>query len=97
MIQAGYELLGLITFLTAGPKEARAWTVPRGTSAPEAAGSIHSDFKRGFICAEVVAYGDYLALSAARRARAKPASCARRAATTSSRTATSSTSASTSR
>ena len=60
VIQAGYELLGLITFLTAGPKEARAWTVPRGTKAPEAAGSIHSDFKRGFICAEVVAYADYL-------------------------------------
>jgi hypothetical protein len=60
VIQAGYELLGLITFLTAGPKEARAWTAPRGTKAPEAAGSIHSDFKRGFICAEVVAYADYL-------------------------------------
>ncbi|HEX5795788.1 MAG TPA: redox-regulated ATPase YchF [Geminicoccaceae bacterium] len=60
VIQAGYELLGLITFLTAGPKEARAWTVARGTRAPEAAGSIHSDFRRGFICAEVVAYGDYL-------------------------------------
>jgi hypothetical protein len=60
VIQAGYELLGLITFLTAGPKDARAWTAPRGTKAPEAAGSIHSDFKRGFICAEVVAYADYL-------------------------------------
>jgi hypothetical protein len=60
VIQAGYELLGLITFLTAGPKEARAWTVARGTRAPEVAGSIHSDFRRGFICAEVVAYGDYL-------------------------------------
>jgi ribosome-binding ATPase len=60
VIQAGYELLGLITFLTAGPKEAHAWTVPRGTKAPEAAGSIHSDFRRGFICAEVVAYADYL-------------------------------------
>jgi len=60
VIQAGYELLGLITFLTAGPKEARAWTVPHGTRAPEAAGSIHSDFKRGFICAEVIAYGDYI-------------------------------------
>jgi ribosome-binding ATPase len=60
VIQAGYELLGLITFLTAGPKEARAWTVARGTRAPEAAGSIHSDFRRGFICAEVVAYGDFL-------------------------------------
>jgi GTP-binding protein YchF len=60
VIQAGYDLLGLITFLTAGPKEARAWTIPHGTRAPDAAGSIHSDFKRGFICAEVIAYGDYI-------------------------------------
>jgi GTP-binding protein YchF len=60
VIHAGYELLGLITFLTAGPKEARAWTVPHGTRAPEAAGTIHTDFKRGFICAEVVAYDDYV-------------------------------------
>ena len=60
VIEAGYELLGLITFLTAGPKEARAWTIPRGTRAPDAAGSIHSDFKRGFISAEVVAFDDYV-------------------------------------
>ena len=60
MIHAGYELLGLITFLTAGPKEARAWTIERGTRAPDAAGAIHTDFKRGFICAEVVAYDDYV-------------------------------------
>ena len=60
VIQAGYDLLGLITFLTAGPKEARAWTIPHGTRAPDAAGSIHSDFKRGFICAEVIAYADYI-------------------------------------
>jgi hypothetical protein len=59
-IQAGYALLDLLTFLTAGPKEARAWTVPRGTTAPDAAGAIHSDFKRGFICAEVIAYDEYV-------------------------------------
>ena len=53
MIQAGYGLLGLITFLTAGPKEARAWTIRRGTRRADAAGTIHSDFQRGFICAEV--------------------------------------------
>jgi GTP-binding protein YchF len=69
VIQAGYALLGLITFLTAGPKEARAWTIPRGTRAPDAAGSIHSDFKRGFICAEVVAYEDYLRLGGEAGAR----------------------------
>jgi GTP-binding protein YchF len=61
VIHAGYGLLGLITFLTAGPKEARAWTITQGTRAPDAAGSIHSDFKRGFICAEVIAYPDYIA------------------------------------
>ncbi len=60
VIRAGYALLGLITFLTAGPKEARAWTVRSGTRAPDAAESIHSDFKRGFICAEVVVYDDYV-------------------------------------
>ena len=60
MIQAGYELLGLITFFTAGPKEARAWTVHRGAKAPEAAGEIHSDFERGFIRAETIAFADYL-------------------------------------
>jgi ribosome-binding ATPase len=61
VIRAGYGLLGLITFLTAGPKEARAWTIPRGTTAAEAAGTIHSDFRRGFICAEVIGYDDYVA------------------------------------
>ena len=60
MIHAGYELLGLITFFTAGPKEARAWTVHRGAKAPEAAGEIHTDFERGFIRAETIAYEDYL-------------------------------------
>jgi GTP-binding protein YchF len=60
MIHAGYKLLGLITFFTAGPKEARAWTVHRGARAPEAAGEIHSDFERGFIRAETIAYGDFV-------------------------------------
>jgi GTP-binding protein YchF len=60
MIQAGYELLGLITFFTAGPKESRAWTVHKGAKAPEAAGVIHSDFERGFIRAETIAYDDFI-------------------------------------
>jgi GTP-binding protein YchF len=61
VIRAGYELLGLITFFTAGPKESRAWTVRKGAKAPEAAGAIHSDFERGFIRAETIAYPDYIA------------------------------------
>src|SRR5215469_2619404 len=61
VIRAGYGLLNLITFFTAGPKEARAWTVHAGAKAPEAAGAIHTDFERGFICAETIAYDDYLA------------------------------------
>jgi hypothetical protein len=62
VIRAGYELLGLITYFTVGPKEARAWTVTRGTKAPGAAGVIHGDFERGFIAAETIAYDDYVAL-----------------------------------
>lgn len=58
LIKSGYSLLGLISFLTAGPKEVRAWTITRGTKAPAAAGKIHSDFERGFIRAEVVAFDD---------------------------------------
>ena len=61
MIHAGYELLGLITFFTAGPKESRAWTTHQGAKAPEAAGEIHTDFERGFIRAETIAFDDYLA------------------------------------
>ena len=61
VISAGYELLGLITFFTAGPKEARAWTVERGSRAPQAAGVIHTDFERGFIRAETIAYEDFIA------------------------------------
>ncbi len=60
MIHAGYHLLGLITYFTAGVKEVRAWTIPRGTRAPGAAGVIHTDFEKGFIRAEVIAYDDYL-------------------------------------
>src|SRR5262245_50626158 len=61
VIRAGYALLGLQTFFTAGPKEVRAWTVTVGATAPQAAGAIHTDFERGFIRAEVIAYDDYVA------------------------------------
>ena len=61
LIHAGYELLGLQTYFTAGPKEVRAWTVPVGATAPQAAGVIHTDFEKGFIRAEVIAYDDYVA------------------------------------
>ncbi|HVI91966.1 MAG TPA: redox-regulated ATPase YchF [Dongiaceae bacterium] len=61
VIRAGYGLLGLITFFTVGPKEARAWTVRAGAKAPEAAGVIHSDFERGFIRAETIGYDDFVA------------------------------------
>ena len=60
IIRAGYRLLGLITFFTAGPKESRAWTVPAGARAPQAAGAIHTDFERGFIRAETIAYDDFI-------------------------------------
>jgi GTP-binding protein YchF len=60
VIRAGYELLGMQTFFTAGPKEARAWTVSKGATAPQAAGKIHTDFEKGFIRAEVVAFQDYV-------------------------------------
>ena len=59
VIRSGYKLLGLATFFTAGPKEARAWTVQQGATAPQAAGVIHTDFERGFIRAEVIAYDDF--------------------------------------
>ena len=60
VIRAGYQLLHLVTFFTAGPKEARAWTIPQGTRAPQAAGVIHTDFEKGFIRAETIAYDDYV-------------------------------------
>ena len=61
VIRAGYELLHLVTFFTAGPKEAKAWTVEKGARAPQAAGVIHTDFEKGFIRAETIAYDDYVA------------------------------------
>ncbi len=60
LIRAGYKLLDLITYFTVGPKETRAWTIPRGTKAPQAAGVIHSDFERGFIRANTIAYDDFI-------------------------------------
>jgi GTP-binding protein YchF len=69
VIRAGYELLGLITYFTVGPKEARAWTITRGTRAPQAAGVIHTDFEKGFIRAETIAYPDYIALKGEAGAR----------------------------
>ncbi|MEO1746126.1 MAG: redox-regulated ATPase YchF [Pseudomonadota bacterium] len=62
LIREGYMLLDLITFFTAGPKEARAWTVKKGSKAPQAAGQIHTDFEKGFIRAQTIAYDDYVAL-----------------------------------
>ncbi len=69
LIRAGYELLHLVTFFTAGPKETRAWTITAGTRAPQAAGVIHTDFERGFIRAETIAYDDYVALGGEAGAR----------------------------
>ncbi len=69
VIRAGYKLLGLQTFFTAGPKEARAWTVKLGASAPSAAGVIHTDFEKGFIRAEVIGYDDFIACNGEARAR----------------------------
>ncbi|MDH4174633.1 MAG: DUF933 domain-containing protein, partial [Betaproteobacteria bacterium] len=61
LARAAYALLGLQTYFTAGPKEVRAWTVPQGATAPQAAGVIHTDFERGFIRAEVATYDDFVA------------------------------------
>ena len=69
IIRAGYKLLGLQTFFTVGPKEARAWTFPAGAKAPQAAGEIHTDFERGFIRAETIAFDDYVALGGESGAR----------------------------
>ncbi|MCC0031149.1 MAG: redox-regulated ATPase YchF [Brucellaceae bacterium] len=69
LIRAGYELLHLITFFTVGPKEARAWTVERGAKAPQAAGEIHTDFERGFIRAQTIAYDDYVRLGGEQAAK----------------------------
>jgi GTP-binding protein YchF len=69
LIRAGYALLHLVTFFTAGPKESRAWTVTQGSRAPQAAGVIHTDFERGFIRAETIGYDDYVALGGEAGAR----------------------------
>ena len=69
IIRAGYGLLGLLTFFTAGPKEVRAWTVRSGATAPQAAGAIHTDFERGFIRAETIAFDDYVAFQGEAGAR----------------------------
>lgn len=69
LIRQGYHLLELITYFTAGPKEARAWTIRRGTLAPQAAGAIHTDFERGFIRAETIGYDDYTELNGEQGAR----------------------------
>jgi hypothetical protein len=69
LIRAGYALLHLVTFFTAGPKESRAWTVTRGARAPQAAGAIHTDFERGFIRAETIGYDDYVMLGGESGAR----------------------------
>jgi ribosome-binding ATPase len=69
LIRAGYELLHLVTYFTAGPKEARAWTVTRGTKAPQAAGVIHTDFERGFIRSETISYDDFIACNGETGAR----------------------------
>ena len=69
LIRAGYALLDLVTFFTAGPKEARAWTITRGTRAPQAARVIHTDFERGFIRAETISYADYVAFGGEAGAR----------------------------
>lgn len=71
LIQEGYKLLGLISYLTAGEQEVRAWTITRGTKAPQAAGKIHSDFERGFIRAEIVAFDDIMACGSMAAAREK--------------------------
>ena len=69
LIRAGYALLGLITFFTAGPKEVRAWTIPKGARAPQAAGAIHTDFEKGFIRAQTIAYDDFVRLGGEQAAK----------------------------
>ena len=71
LIKASYSLLGLISYLTAGPKEVRAWTITKGTKAPQAAGKIHSDFERGFIRAEIVSFDDLMACGTMNAAKEK--------------------------
>ena len=69
IIKTGYDLLGLISYLTAGEKEVRAWTIEKGTKAPQAAGKIHSDFEKGFIRAEIVTYEDLVSCGSFNKAK----------------------------
>ena len=69
VIRAGFRLLDLITFFTTGPKESHAWTVRRGAKAPKAAGIVHTDFERGFICAETITCDDFVACGGEQGAR----------------------------
>jgi ribosome-binding ATPase YchF (GTP1/OBG family) len=71
LARVGFDTLGLQTYLTAGPKESRAWTIRKGATAPEAAGVIHTDFQKGFIKAEIVSYDDLVAAGSLQNARAK--------------------------
>lgn len=71
LARVGFETLGLQTYLTAGPKEARAWTIPRGATAPEAAGVIHTDFQRGFIKAEIVSFDALIEAGSMAEAKAR--------------------------
>ena len=71
IIREGYQLLGLISYLTAGKQEVRAWTIRKGTKAPQAAGKIHTDFEKGFIRAEVVSYEDLMACGSMSAAKEK--------------------------
>lgn len=87
VIRAGYEMLHLQTYFTAGVEEVRAWTVKVGATAPQAAGVIHTDFEKGFIRAEVIAYNDFIQYKA-KPVPKKPANGAWKARITSSRTAT---------
>jgi ribosome-binding ATPase YchF (GTP1/OBG family) len=95
VIRAGYKLLGLQTYFTAGEKEVRAWTIKAGATAPQAAGVIHTDFEKGFIRAEVIAYDDFIRCKGEAGAKAGQAA-PEKARTTSCRKATCCTSASTS-
>jgi len=70
LIHAAYKALGLQSYLTAGEKEVRAWTIPNGATAPQAAGVIHGDFERGFIAAQVVSYGDLISAGSEQAAKA---------------------------
>jgi ribosome-binding ATPase YchF (GTP1/OBG family) len=71
LIKAAYHMLGLMSFLTAGEKEVRAWTIPIGTKAPQAAGEIHTDIERGFIRAEIVSYDDLMSSGSMNAAKEK--------------------------